>query len=92
MSRMPDVTHEHFVTMLGNCWDQARLAALPVQLTLRDGSVVLGLPDMPAHPYAGRRVDATGVAVELRLGGTAVKTVDVTGYGVRFAPVSEHAA
>jgi hypothetical protein len=79
---MSDVAREHFITMLGHCWDQARLAAIPMQLTLRDGSVLDGAPRTTAHPGGRRRVDASGVATELELGQTAVATADVVAYAV----------
>lgn len=77
-----DVEQAHFVAMLGSCWDDARIAGLPMRLELWDGSSLEGVPIDPAHRHDGdvEELDHTGVAHRLELAGVAVEAADVRMY------------
>ena len=71
---------DHFITMLGSCWDSARLAGLHVQLRFMDGTQREGLPTVAATSMQGGEptIEETGVRRELELDGMPV-AVDALG-------------
>jgi hypothetical protein len=68
----------HFYVMLGQLLDGAWIGGVLVRLTLRDGSVVAGIPLAPASdPARGDELDDSGVARHIQLGSTIVDLADV---------------
>jgi hypothetical protein len=64
-----DESTGHFLVMVGDVCLNARLASLPVEITLRDGTVVAGIPNpREAEQTDGVEVDDTGFARELAIG------------------------
>lgn len=62
----------HFLVMVGDACDGARLAGLPVEVTTRDGRRLCGVPSPREASTPWQEVDDTGFENELILGGAAV--------------------
>lgn len=64
--------------MVGEACDQARTARLPVELTMRDGQSVKGVP-APRHVATDdpAEVDSTGYAEDFAIDGTSVHLDDI---------------
>ena len=75
---------EHYLTMLGGCWDNARLARLEVRLVLASGEVVVGVPRETAATSEDRALDSTGVAPLVLLAGRLVDPLEVRRYCVEW--------
>ena len=73
---------EHYLTMLGSCWESARLARIRVRLELDDGEVVTAVPDDPAFTADDQAIDSTGLAPLMLLGGRVVDPLSVQNYSV----------
>jgi hypothetical protein len=68
----------HFFVMLGELIDGARIGGVLVRLTLRDGSVVEGIPLAPASdPARDDQIDDSGVVRRIEFTSARVDLADV---------------
>ena len=74
---------EHYLAMLGSCWENARLGRLEMRLELDDGDVVSGAPeDHALTDDEAFSLDSTGVAPLVLLDGRIVDPLTVQCYSV----------
>ncbi len=72
---------EHFLTMLGQCLEGARLAEIEVEIELPDGRLVRGVPrSSPLQPE--HEMDHTGVDFRVELDEDLVELEHVRSYRI----------
>ena len=65
--------HQHYLVIVGNVCDAARLAHLPVRIKTRDGRSVLGVPETElARADDDDQVDHTGYGNRLVVAGVSL--------------------
>ena len=80
---------EHFLAMLGSCWENARLGRLEMRLELDDGDVVTGAPrDHAVTDDEELSLDSTGVASLVLLDGRLVDPLTVCCYSAVLCALS----
>ena len=78
-----DDRRAHFMTMIGDACVAARLADIPVELLLTDGSTVRGIPAVDPAADFEDAADETGYTSRLRVDGTDVALGDVAEFLIR---------
>jgi hypothetical protein len=65
--------HDHYLVIVGDVCNAARLAGLQVRVMTRDGRSVIGVPEAEEAPSdSPREVDDTGYTNDLVVGGARV--------------------
>jgi hypothetical protein len=65
-------THYHFLVMVADACDSARIANLPVEVKMRDGRILCGVPVPQVASTPAHEVDDTGFKNELILGDVSI--------------------
>jgi hypothetical protein len=79
-----ETVFEQYFLMVGELCEHARLARLPVEITLQSGRAIRGIPDPEQIADEDPdMLDHTGFADRLHVGGVTVKLHDVAAVCVR---------
>ena len=81
---MSEDRRHHFVSVLGEAVDSARLAGLCLHLVLEDGTEVSGVPqETPlAHGPNETEIDDSGVRADLEIDGTLIMVERVARFAI----------